>query len=87
MSELTDKVDALVVTVTNEDTLIDSAVALINGIPALIAAAAAGSTDPATVKKLSDLQDAITAKSAALQAALTANTAVTPAVAAATPAP
>lgn len=84
MSAVTDSVDALATAVAAEDSLIDSAVALINGIPALIAAAAAGSTDPATVQKLNDLQAAIKGKSDALAAALTANTPVTPAQAAAT---
>ncbi len=60
--------DDLQVAVTAEDTVIDSAIALINGIPALIAAAG---TDPA---KLSALTADITAKSKALADAVVANT-------------
>ncbi|SRR6266403_869549 len=60
--------DDLQAAVTAEDTVIDSAIALINGIPTLIAAAG---TDAA---KLAALQTDITAKSAALAAAVTANT-------------
>lgn len=60
--------DDLQAAVAAEDTVIDSAIALINGIPALIAAAG---TDPA---KLQALQADITSKSQALAAAVTANT-------------
>ncbi len=60
--------DDLTAAVAKEDTVIDSAIALINGIPALIAAAG---TDPT---KLAALQADITAKSDALAAAVTANT-------------
>jgi len=60
--------DDLQAAVAAEDTVIDSAIALINGIPALIAAAG---TDPA---KLAALQADITAKSGALAAAVAANT-------------
>jgi hypothetical protein len=60
--------DDLQAAVTAEDTVIDSAITLIQGIPALIAAAG---VDPA---KLSALQADITAKSAALGAAVAANT-------------
>ena len=60
--------DDLEAAVTKEDTVIDSAIALINGIPALIAAAG---VDPA---KLAALSADITAKSGALAAAVTANT-------------
>lgn len=62
------ELDDLTAAVAAEDAVIDSAVTLINGIPALIAAAG---TDPAKLKALSD---DITAKSAALAAAVTANT-------------
>lgn len=58
--------DALQAAVAAEDTVIDSAVALINGIPALIAG-----VDPAA---LAALQADITAKATALAAAVTANT-------------
>jgi len=61
-------IDDLQAAVAAEDTVIDSAITLINGIPALIAAAG---TDP---QKLADLQKDIAAKSAALAAAVAANT-------------
>jgi hypothetical protein len=61
-------IDDLQAAVAAEDTVIDSAITLINGIPALIAAAG---VDPA---KLTALQADITAKSTALAAAVTANT-------------
>jgi hypothetical protein len=64
MSALTD----LQAAVAAEDTVIQSAVTLINGIPALIAAAG---TDPAA---LAALQTDITTQAAALAAAVTANT-------------
>src|SRR6266403_3183441 len=60
--------DDLQAAVAAEDTVIDSAITLINGIPALIAAAG---VDPA---KLTALQADITAKSKALADAVTANT-------------
>jgi len=60
--------DDLQTAVAAEDTVIDSAITLINGIPALIAAAG---VDPA---KLTALQADITAKSKALADAVTANT-------------
>src|SRR6266403_1761913 len=60
--------DDLQAAVAAEDTVIDSAITLINGIPALIAAAG---VDPA---KLTALQADITAKSKALADAVAANT-------------
>lgn len=60
--------DDLQAAVAAEDTVIDSAITLIQGIPALIAAAG---TDSA---KLQALSADITAKSQALAAAITANT-------------
>lgn len=60
--------DDLQAAVTAEDTVIDSAITLIQGIPALIAAAG---VDPA---KLAALQSDITAKSAALANAVQLNT-------------
>lgn len=54
--------------VAAEDTVIDSAVTLIKGIPALIAAAG---TDPVALKAL---QDDIAAHATSLAAAVTANT-------------
>lgn len=68
MESIMSAIDDLQAAVSKEDTVIDSAIALINGIPALIAAAG---TDPA---KLAALQSDITAKSTALAAAVTANT-------------
>lgn len=64
--------DDLQAAVAAEDTVIDSAIKLIQGIPALIAAAG---TDPA---KLQALSADITAKSTALAAAVTANTPAAP---------
>lgn len=61
-------IDDLQAAVTAEDTVIDSAVVLLNGIPALIAAAG---VDPA---KLAALQSDITAKTTALSAAVLVNT-------------
>lgn len=61
-------IDDLQAAVAAEDTVIDSAITLIQGIPALIAAAG---VDPA---KLAALQSDITAKSAALAGAVAANT-------------
>ena len=61
-------IDDLQAAVAAEDTVIDSAITLIQGIPALIAAAG---VDPA---KLAALQSDITAKSTALATAVAANT-------------
>jgi hypothetical protein len=61
-------IDDLTAAVAAEDTVIDSAVTLLNGIPALIAAAG---TDPA---KLTALQTDITAKTATLAAAVLVGT-------------
>ena len=69
-------IDDLAAAVAAEDTVIDGAVTLLNGIPALIAAAG---TDPA---KLAALQADITAKTTTLAAAVLAGT-PTPAPAAA----
>ena len=66
-------IDDLQDAVAQEDTVIASAITLINGIPALIAAAG---TDPA---KLQALQADITAKSQSLAAAVAANTPAAPA--------
>jgi hypothetical protein len=67
-NSMSKELDDLTAAVAAEDSVIDSAVALINGIPALIAAAG---TDPA---KLSALSADISTKSAALAAAVAANT-------------
>ena len=61
-------IDDLAAAVAKEDTVIDSAITLIQGIPALIAAAG---VDPA---KLTALQSDITAKTKALADAVVANT-------------
>lgn len=68
LDEIMSALDDLQAAVTQEDTVIDSAIALIQGIPALIAAAG---TDPA---KLQSLQQDITARSTALAQAVAANT-------------
>ena len=65
-------IDDLQAAVAAEDTVIDSAITLIQGIPALIAAAG---VDPA---RLAALQSDITAKSSALAAAVAANTPAAP---------
>ena len=65
-------IDDLQAAVAAEDTVIDSAITLIQGIPALIAAAG---TDPA---KLAALQTDITTKSKALADAVAANTPAAP---------
>jgi hypothetical protein len=61
-------IDDLATAVAAEDTVIDSAVVLLQGIPALIAAAG---TNPA---KLTQLQSDITAKTTALSAAVLSGT-------------
>lgn len=76
METIMSALDDLQAAVAAEDTVIDSAITLIQGIPALIAAAG---TDPA---KLQALSADITAKSTALAAAVAANTPVAPAPAA-----
>jgi copper homeostasis protein CutC len=65
-------IDDLQAAVTAEDTVIDSAVALLNGIPALIAAAG---VDPA---KLTALQADIQTRTAALAAAVIVGTPTAP---------
>ena len=82
MAALDDQIAVLTADVTAEDTVIDSAVTLINGIPALIKdavdkALAAGAT-PAQLQSLTDLGTTMTAKSQALAAAVTANTPAAP---------
>src|ERR1035437_7329908 len=62
------KIDDLAAAVAAEDTVIDSAVVLLQGLPALIAAAG---TDPV---KLAALQADIAAKTTALSAAVLAGT-------------
>ncbi len=77
MSQLDDTITALVAKVTAEDTVIDSAVVLVNGIPALIqtavaAAIAAGAT-PAQLQAFTDLGTTIDAKAGELSTAVAAN--------------
>jgi hypothetical protein len=75
---LDDALTQLQADVTSENTVIDSAVTLLNGIPAMIAdavakATAAGAT-PAELQAVTDLSAAIQAKAQALSAAVVANT-------------
>lgn len=83
MAALDDQITALTNDVTQETTVEQSAITLINGIPALIAnavaqAQAAGAT-PAQLQALTDLGTKITASSAALGTAVTTNTPAAPA--------
>jgi cell division septum initiation protein DivIVA len=73
MERLMAAIDDLAAAVAAEDTTIDSAVVLLNGIPALISAAG---VDPT---KLAALQADITAKTATLAAAVVVGTPVAPA--------
>jgi hypothetical protein len=72
LEKLMAAIDDLQAAVTAEDTVIDSAVALLNGIPALIAAAG---VDPA---KLTALQTDIQTRTAALAAAVIVGTPTAP---------
>ena len=83
MAALDDKIAALQADVTAEQTVEQSAITLIQGIPALIAdavakAQAAGATD-AQLQALTDLGTSITNNAAALGAAVTAGTPAAPA--------
>ena len=77
-NKLDDAITALVTEVTEEETVIDSAIAYITGVPWLIQAAIdAALAQGATAVQLgaiADLQTKLDAKGTALQAALTANT-------------
>jgi len=78
MAQIDDELAAVQANVTDSGTVIDSAVVLINGIGAQVAAAvaaaiAAGAT-PAELQAVTDLGTAITAKSGQLAAAVAANT-------------
>jgi hypothetical protein len=78
MSKTDDAIVLLTSQVAAEETVEDSAIALINGIPALIATAvgnaqAQGATD-AQLASFTSLGASLTAKSAQLAAAVTANT-------------
>lgn len=71
-------IDALVAQVQASDTVFDSAVAFINGVPGLISAAVAqalaGGATAAQLAPVTAVATDIKAKSDAIQAALTANT-------------
>ena len=91
MSQLDDTINSLIATVTAEDTEIDSAEALIKGIPGLITTAvqnalAAGAT-PAQLSALTGLASTITAKTAELTAAVVAGTPSEPPASSGAPAP
>lgn len=78
MSKLDDSIKELQDKVSAETTVEQSAIALLNGIPALIAdavtkASAAGATDD-QLKALTDLSASIQTSSEGLAAAITANT-------------
>lgn len=75
-------IDELVTEVAEEETITDSAIAYIMGVPALIQAAVdaallQGAT-PAQLTKISELKTKLDAKGEALKAALAANTTPTP---------
>lgn len=78
-------IDELVSAVAAEDTVIDSAVLVINGLNAQIASLTSATTDPATAAKISALQADVSAKTAALSAAIVVGTAVPPVVTPTTP--
>ena len=64
MSQLSDKVDTVIQKVTEETTIEQSAITLLNGLTAIIAdlkAQLAHQADPATLAKLDDLANAIKA--------------------------
>lgn len=77
MAQLDDDITQLAAAVAAEKTVVDSAVVLINGIAAKIAAAvaaalAAGAT-PAQLQAITDVQTAVNAQQADLAAAVAAN--------------
>lgn len=77
MSVMSAELDALTAQVATNGTVIDSAIVLINGIAAQIAAAVAAAppgTDPALLASLTTLSSDLGTKDAALAAAVTANT-------------
>ena len=82
MSQLDDQITGLQTEMTNDTTVIESAVTFIQGVPALIAAAiaqalSAGAT-PAQLQPLTDLQNGLVTNDATLQEALTAQTPTPP---------
>ncbi len=78
MSQLDDKITALQADVAAEKTVEDSAIALLQGIPKLIAdavaAALAQGATAAQLQALTDLQTRLEANTSTLSAAVTANT-------------
>lgn len=77
--------DTLVTDVAAEDTAIDSAVKLLQGLSAQVAALTTSQTDPATASKINALASDIEAKTAALAAAVVVGTPVPPPVSATVP--
>lgn len=79
---LQDSIDALKATVAQETTVEASAVALLNGLSAQLAAALAAAANAGAtadqLQALTDLNTQIGGDTAALSAAVTANTAPTP---------
>lgn len=73
-TSIADALAALQTDVANEDTVIDGAVMLIQGIPALIQnavnAALAAGADPSQLKAFGDLSDTLEAKASMLAAAV-----------------
>jgi uncharacterized phage infection (PIP) family protein YhgE len=78
MGKLDDQIAALQADVTAESTAVDSAIALINGfsaqLAAAIAAAAAAGATPTQLQSLTDLDTAIKSKTTDLAAAVAAGT-------------
>jgi hypothetical protein len=68
------ELDTLTAAVAAEDTVIDSAIALIQGLAAQIATLANAGDTAATLAAITALATDVSAKSAALSAAVTANT-------------
>ena len=73
--------DTLVADVAAEDTVIESAVALLGGLSTQIAALKTTQTDSATAAKIDQLSADVVAKTAALSTAVAANTPVATATA------
>lgn len=89
MAALDDEITQLTAQVANDTTVEASAVTLINGfaaqLAAAVAAAAAAGATPAQLAALQALGTTITANNTSLAAAVAANTAAAPAAAAAKP--
>lgn len=73
--------DTLVADVAAEDTVIDSAVALLQGLTTEITSLKTTQTDPTTAAKIDALAKDVETKTAALSTAVTANTPVATATA------